>query len=96
MPMFQLEVAQRKLNFTSNLSKKDSFFNISKFKEPKRFAVDLLQYLNCETQYLYSLLAISQSSSPPPSERLVNSQMALEALSNVIKHNRGSLKLLLI
>ena len=30
-----------------------------------------------------------QMKSPPPSERIKSSEMALEALSNVIKHNRG-------
>jgi len=59
------------------------------FQEPKRFSVDLLQYLNGETQYLYSLLSLSDNGAAPPSDRLVNAESALEALANVIKHNRG-------
>ena len=51
--------------------------------------MDLLQYLNGETQYLYSLLSLSQNGAAPPSDRLVNAEMALEALANVIRHNRG-------
>jgi hypothetical protein len=58
-------------------------------QEPKRFAVDLLQHLNSETQYLYSLLSLSHNGAAPPSGRLVNAEMALEGLANVIKHNRG-------
>jgi hypothetical protein len=59
------------------------------FQEPKRFSVDLLQYLNGETQYLYSLLSLSENGAAPPTDRLVNAEMALEALANVIRHNRG-------
>ena len=60
------------------------------FQEPKRFVVDLLQYLNSETQYLYSLFSLTHNGAAvPPSDRLVNAEMALEALANVIKHNRG-------
>ena len=64
----------------------DSFF-----QEPKKFSVDLLGFLNGETQYLYSQISLAQTSiePTPPSERITSSEMALEALSNVIKHNRG-------
>ena len=59
-------------------------------KEPKRFAVDLLEFLNGQAQYLYSLLAIAaDSTGQPTSQKLEQSEMALEALSNVIKHNNG-------
>ena len=51
--------------------------------------MDLLGFLNGETQYLYSQISLAQSEPTPPSERIKSSEMALEALSNVIKHNRG-------
>ena len=57
-------------------------------EEPKRFAVDLLGFLNGETQYLYSQMSLSQETNPN-TDRIKASEMALEALSNVIKHNRG-------
>ncbi len=50
--------------------------------------MDLLEFLNGETQYLYSQIAL-QTTNETPSERIRSSEMALEALSNVIKHNRG-------
>ncbi len=79
-------------------------------QEPKRFAVDLLEFLNGQAQYLYSLMSMAAPSQSPSttavsttatgavspvqqgsssSEKLIQSEMALEALSNVIKHNRG-------
>ena len=58
------------------------------FQEPKKFAVDLLGFLNGETQYLYSQISLSPNEVTPPSERIKSSEMSLEALSNVIKHNR--------
>ena len=58
-------------------------------EEPKRFAVDVLGFLNGETQYLYSQMSLSQDGLNPNTERIQASEMALEALSNVIKHNRG-------
>lgn len=57
-------------------------------EEPKKFAVDLLGFLNGETQYLYSQISLDMPA-VVPSERIQSSEMALEALSNVIKHNRG-------
>lgn len=63
------------------------FFDLS--QEPKRFAVDLLEFLNGQAQYLYSLLAIAETGQPA-SQKLEQSEMALEALSNVIKHNNGN------
>lgn len=51
--------------------------------------MDLLGFLNGETQYLYSQISLAQSEPTPPSDRIQSSEMALEALSNVIKHNRG-------
>jgi hypothetical protein len=33
---------------------------------------------------------MTDNGAAPPSDRLVNAEMALEALANVIKHNRGS------
>ena len=83
-------------------------------QEPKRFAIDLLEFLNGQAQYLYSLMSMtaagvaqqsigvtngggigtravnSESSSPTPADRLKLSDMALEALANVMKHNKGS------
>ena len=85
-------------------------------QEPKRFAVDLLEFLNGQAQYLYSLMSMtaagsaanskmsfktsnggkmdsenrSDMSSPTPADRLKLSQMALEALANVMKHNKGN------
>eukprot|EP00095_Tigriopus_kingsejongensis_P000308 maker-scaffold292_size219010-snap-gene-0.20 protein:Tk00308 transcript:maker-scaffold292_size219010-snap-gene-0.20-mRNA-1 annotation:"dnaj homolog subfamily c member 13 isoform x1" len=56
--------------------------------EPKRFAVDLLEFLNGRAQYLYSLLSLTEGQ-VATSENLKQSEMTLEALSNVIKHNRG-------
>ena len=56
-------------------------------EEPKRFAIDLLEYINGETQYLSSLM--SSGGDPSALERLQNSEMALEALANVMKHNKG-------
>ena len=82
-------------------------------EEPKRFAIDLLEFLNGQAQYLYSLMSMtaagvaqqsigvgngggigtralnSESSSPTPADRLKLSDMALEALANVMKHNKG-------
>ena len=86
-------------------------------EEPKRFAIDLLEFLNGQAQYLYSLMSINSAgvtkvnnnqstfasskgikinqaessdlSSPTPAERLKVSEMALEALANVMKHNKG-------
>jgi DnaJ family protein C protein 13 len=52
----------------------------------------LLGFLNGETQYLYSQISLSQSADqnlPSSAERIQSSEMALEALGNVIKHNRG-------
>ncbi|XP_059089728.1 dnaJ homolog subfamily C member 13-like [Tigriopus californicus] len=57
--------------------------------EPKRFAVDLLEFLNGRAQYLYSLLSMTQGQIAATSENLKFSEMALESLANVIKHNRG-------
>ena len=86
-------------------------------EEPKRFAVDLLEFLNGQAQYLYSLMSMTAAagkvtgnnqtsirenngvkpnssdrtdpSSPSPADRLRLSEMALEALANVMKHNKG-------
>ncbi len=80
-------------------------------QEPKRFAVDLLEFLNGQAQYLYSLMSMAPQAALVPaaaegnnavvpaagqqgsssSEKLIQSEMALEALSNVIKHNKGKL-----
>ena len=59
-------------------------------QEPKRFAIDLLEYINGEAQYLSSLL--SSGGELSALERLQNSEMALEALANVMKHNKGEMK----
>ena len=58
-------------------------------KDPKKFAVDLLDFLNGQAQYLYSLQTMNSDSTKSTSEKLKHSEMALEALANVIKHNRG-------
>ena len=104
-------------------------------QEPKRFAVDLLEFLTSQAQYLYSLMSMTSNAVqpqpqqpqqpmmggggmlkptpvPPPggvalltptpapgappgatsassTEKLAHSEMALEALANVIKHNNG-------
>ena len=57
-------------------------------EEPKRFAVDLLEFLNGEAQYLYSLMSMAQVTMATM-DRLKKSEMALEALANVMKHNKG-------
>jgi len=85
---------------------------ICSLQEPKRFAVDLLEFLNGQAQYLYSLMSMAGAagsqqsitrsnggnadggekrdlSSPTPADRLKLSEMALEALANVMKHNKG-------
>ena len=62
---------------------------IKSFQEPKKFAVDLLDFLNGQAQYLYSLQTMNSDSTQSTSEKLKHSEMALEALANVIKHNRG-------
>ncbi len=57
--------------------------------------MDLLEFVNNQAQYLYSLMAMTPENSAAPqqgstsSEKLVHCEMALEALANVIKHNRG-------
>ena len=58
-------------------------------QEPKKFAVDLLDFLNGQAQYLYSLQTMNSDSTQSTSEKLKHSEMSLEALANVIKHNRG-------
>ncbi|KAG7262176.1 hypothetical protein CRUP_034712 [Coryphaenoides rupestris] len=60
---------------------------------PKAFAASLLDYVGSQAQYLYTLLAMSQSNkveSQQHAERLRFAEMALEALRNVIKNNPGS------
>ncbi len=61
--------------------------------------MDLLEYLNGQAQYLYSLLSMAQAPRPvsgtaveadKKSNKLVESEMALEALANVIKYNKGA------
>ena len=80
--------------------------------------MDLLQFLNEQAQYLYSLMSMTAAgvaantqmsfrtsnggkvdsvdrtdlSSPTPADRLKLSEMALEALANVMKHNKGNIK----
>lgn len=51
--------------------------------------MDLLEFLNGRAQYLYSLLSMTQGQIEATSENLKFSEMALESLANVIKHNRG-------
>jgi len=75
-----------KLNIFIRIYNQQPMFQL---EEPKKFAVDLLVFLNGETQYLYSQISLSPNEVTPPSERIQSSEMALEALSNVIKHNRG-------
>ena len=52
--------------------------------------MDLLDFLNGQAQYLYSLQTMNSNSTQSTSEKLKHSEMALEALANVIKHNRGN------
>lgn len=51
--------------------------------------MDLLEFLNGQAQYLYSLQSMKSEQQAQASEKLKQSEMALEALANVIKHNRG-------
>ncbi|KAL7976783.1 hypothetical protein Chor_008732, partial [Crotalus horridus] len=60
---------------------------------PKAFAASLLDFIGSQAQYLYTLMAITQTGkveSNQHGERLRRVEMALEALRNVIKHNPGS------
>lgn len=51
--------------------------------------MDLLEFLNGQAQYLFSLLSMTNDQQQATSEKLKQSEMALEALANVIKHNKG-------
>lgn len=54
--------------------------------------MDLLEFLNGQAQYLYSMLSMASNADgarQPSSEKLAQCEMALEALANVIKHNGG-------
>ena len=68
-------------------------YEIARFQNAKGFAIDLLEFLGSQAQYLHSLMALSQqdciNTSSERSERLHNVQMALEALRNVINSNPG-------
>ena len=56
----------------------------------KGFTIDLLDYLGSQAQYLHSLMSLRQQQMTPANlERLVNVEMALEALRNVIKNHPG-------
>ena len=55
-------------------------------EDPNRFAADLLEFINGEAQYLYSFMSMSMSSTM---DRLKKSEMALESLANVLRHNKS-------
>ncbi|KAJ8925386.1 hypothetical protein NQ315_009217 [Exocentrus adspersus] len=54
---------------------------------PKNFTIDLLNYLKDQSEYLLNLVNIAYSVTIE--DRLKNSVMALEALTNVIRNNPG-------
>ncbi|GAB6018577.1 DnaJ sub C member 13 [Chamberlinius hualienensis] len=61
-------------------------------ENPKNFAVDILEYLGSEAQYLHSLMSLSDFATPTsnsPNDRCHNVEMALEALGHLIKNNSG-------
>ena len=66
-------------------------------ENPKKFCIDLLDYLGSHAQYLYSVLMNPESASMNGADKtndsyqakLKNIENALEALRNVIRHNDG-------
>lgn len=56
-------------------------------QDPKKFVSDLLDYLKEQSEYLLNLVNISYSTTIE--DRIKNSVMAFEALTNVIRNNPG-------
>lgn len=61
-------------------------------QDAKGFMVELLDYLSSEAQYLHSLMSLGETSgnvAVASNKHVAHSQMALEALANVVKNHPG-------
>ncbi|CAF0754857.1 unnamed protein product [Brachionus calyciflorus] len=86
--LFKYSVLEKELTIGDVYIKIYNEIPMYTLEDPKKFCIDLLDYLGSHAQYLYSVL-MNPSTQSNMESKLKNIEMALEALRNVIRNNDG-------